>query len=72
MAYRVGADDYLQKPFPMHSLILRIDNIITNRRRLRERFESQLETFVRTPATKSESTACSSPDQVFLQKPCLW
>lgn len=67
-AYRAGADDYLQKPFPMHSLILRIDNIITNRRRLRERFESQLETFVRTPATKSESAACSSPDQVFLQK----
>ena len=33
-AYKAGADDYLTKPFRMRELQLRIDNIISNRKRI--------------------------------------
>lgn len=39
--YLAGADDYLTKPFSMHTLKLRIDNIISNRERIRRKFMQQ-------------------------------
>lgn len=36
--YRIGADDYIQKPFDVKYLKIKIDNIINNRKILRSKF----------------------------------
>ncbi len=59
--YRVGADDYLAKPFSMESLRLRIDNIIANRERIRRKF-MQEEDY--NPATEHYS----DPDKQFMER----
>ncbi len=56
-----GADDYLPKPFKLQELLLRVDNLIQQRRKLRERFSRQL-----TPNPKE--IAVTSADERFLQK----
>lgn len=58
--YRVGADDYITKPFNIADLQVRIDNIIANRKRIKERFQMQTE-------YKVEDQHYSSPDEVFLK-----
>lgn len=39
--YEAGADDYLTKPFDMETLMVRIDNFMANRERLRRKFMGQ-------------------------------
>lgn len=58
--YRVGADAYLTKPFKLDDLKLRIDSIIANRQRIRQRFQSQTD-------FKVEDQHYSSPDELFVQ-----
>lgn len=59
--YLAGADDYLTKPFSMHTLKLRIDNIISNRERIRRKFMRQE---VYNPADEHYS----NPDTQFMEK----
>lgn len=59
-AYRVGADAYITKPFNLADLQLRIDNIIANRQRIRQKFQSQTDFVV-------EEQHYSSPDKIFIQ-----
>ena len=59
--YRIGADDYICKPFNLSDLQLRIDNIIANRERIRQKFRSQTN-------FKAEDQHYSSPDEIFLQQ----
>lgn len=40
-ALTIGADDYVTKPFKLHDLELRINNIIENRKRLQTEFRQQ-------------------------------
>lgn len=58
--YRVGADDYMTKPFHLTDLQIRIDNIINNRKRIKERFQKQTDFIV-------EDQHYSNPDEVFLK-----
>ncbi len=56
-----GADDYLVKPFSTQELIVRVKNLITTRKKLRERY-SKTANF--NPSDVTES----SIDQLFLEK----
>ncbi len=56
-----GADDYLIKPFNFKELIVRVKNLIDNRRKLRERFSKQTE-------LKPAEISVNSADEVFLKK----
>lgn len=57
----IGADDYLTKPFSAPELLARIKNLIAQRRRLQELFQSQI---ILAPG----DVTVTSMDQQFLQK----
>ena len=59
-AYRVGADAYITKPFDLSVLQLRIDNIILNRERIRQKFQQQTDFEV-------EDQHYSNPDELFIK-----
>lgn len=59
-AYRVGADAYITKPFKLEDLQLRIDNIIANRQRIRQKFQTQTD-------FKVEDQHYSNPDELFIK-----
>ena len=60
-AFGIGADEYITKPFNIEDLKVRIDNIIANRQRIRDRFSRQ------TDFDVSEQHY-SNPDEVFLKR----
>lgn len=59
--YAMGADVYITKPFKMQYLLLRINNLISNRQRIRRRFENMRDFVV-------EEQHYSSPDEIFVKK----
>ncbi|MCH4181716.1 MAG: response regulator [Prevotella sp.] len=59
--YESGADEYLTKPFKMKDLQIRINAIIANRQRIRERFEAQTD-------LQPSSQHYTSPDEDFIRK----
>ena len=59
-AYRIGVDAYVTKPFKLEDLQLRIDSIIENRKRIKEKFSAQAD-------FKIANEHYSSPDSRFLQ-----
>lgn len=61
VAFEAGADEYIVKPFSINDLCLRVDNIISNRRRIRDRFSSQTEYEV-------AEQHYSNPDEVFIKR----
>ena len=61
----LGADEYLTKPFRLGDLKLRIDNIIENRKRIRQEYTQQTFEETRNNLTKSE---VPSPDDEFLSR----
>jgi YesN/AraC family two-component response regulator len=56
-----GVDDYLFKPFNTKELLVRVRNLITLRRQLRERFST-------ATVIKPSEIAATSIDQAFLQR----
>ena len=58
-----GADDFITKPFDGEELVIRVNNLITQRTRLKERFRKEFE-----QSSDMPSTARLSMDQQFLQK----
>ena len=62
-ALKVGADDYIAKPFRLSDLQLRIDNIIVNRQRIQREFKQQT-----IAETKQKVQETPSPDNEFLKR----
>lgn len=62
-----GADDYLYKPFNHHELIVRVSNLIEQRKKLREYFTRELGLQIKADA-KPEEIKVSSMDEKFLER----
>lgn len=66
-ALRIGADDYVTKPFKLGDLELRINNIIENRKRIQREFRQQTAEETRQQVTP-HANAAPTPDQEFLKR----
>ncbi len=62
-ALRVGADEFLTKPFRLGDLKLRIDNIIENRKRIQTEYGQQS-----AEETRKKISDQQSPDDLFLSR----
>lgn len=60
----IGADDHISKPFRMNDLRLRIDNIIENRRRIRQLFQERST----EENIKEIKATASTEDNEFMQR----
>jgi signal transduction histidine kinase/ligand-binding sensor domain-containing protein/DNA-binding response OmpR family regulator len=58
---KTGADDYISKPFNLNVLLARIDNIIESRKKLRDRFNTELR-------IEPRDITITTTDEKFLQK----
>jgi response regulator RpfG family c-di-GMP phosphodiesterase len=56
-----GADDYMTKPFNMQELSIRINNLIEQRKKLRERF-------IKDALLEPRDVAVTTPDEKFLNR----
>ena len=56
-----GADDYIPKPFDADELLVRVKNLIEQRRKLRERFSREV-------LFNPEKIAVTSVDEIFLKR----
>ncbi len=59
--YQMGADDYITKPFNPELLFIRIENLLNQRKQLRDKFTKE---FILTPNTET----IVSQDEILLQK----
>ena len=67
--YSIGADAYITKPFKFEELEVRIDSLITNREKIREKIiDVQRETTAREAEAKAQTRHYSDPDQAFVAK----
>jgi DNA-binding response OmpR family regulator len=63
-----GADDFLTKPFDASELLIRINNLINQRKRLREVFGQKINFAISPKQTELKDSGISSMDEQFMQK----
>jgi DNA-binding response OmpR family regulator/two-component sensor histidine kinase len=63
-----GADDFITKPFDQHELLVRIQNLITQRKKLKEHYLQEIGIADLAVKEKSGETEFISLDQKFLRK----
>jgi DNA-binding response OmpR family regulator len=63
-----GADDFLTKPFDANELLVRIHNLINQRKRLREVFGKKLSFSVSPSSDELKDSGITSMDEQFLKK----
>jgi signal transduction histidine kinase/ligand-binding sensor domain-containing protein/DNA-binding response OmpR family regulator len=63
-----GADDFITKPFEIEELLVRIKNLIEQRRKLRERFLKNADKIGLSRLIELPESGMASMDQKFLQK----
>lgn len=64
----IGADDFLTKPFDADELIIRINNLMNQRKRLREIFGKKLSFTVSPGHTELVDSGITSMDEKFMKK----
>ena len=62
-ALRIGADEFLTKPFRLGDLKLHIDNIIENRKRIQKEYSQES-----AAETRQKVAAPKTPDDIFLNR----
>ena len=62
-ALRIGADEFLTKPFRLGDLKLHIDNIIENRKRIQKEYSQES-----AAETRQKVAAPKTPDEIFLNR----
>lgn len=65
---RRGADDYLTKPFSPEELLVRMENLVAQRRKLQQIYGRQLSTVNTADAVEAPAEFLSKPDRDFLQQ----
>lgn len=65
--YATGADAYITKPFKLEELEIRINTLIANRRKIREKFAKAAKKDA-SENTVAPQSAYSNPEQAFLEK----
>jgi AraC-like DNA-binding protein len=61
----IGADDYITKPFKMGDLMVRINNIVENRKRIRREYKAQT---IEESRLRTQIDPTPSADEEFLRK----
>ncbi|WP_317168829.1 two-component regulator propeller domain-containing protein [Parapedobacter sp. SGR-10] len=59
--FEIGADDYMTKPFNMDVLEARVNNLLSSRREIMERYKTEL-------STQPQNVDITSPDDILLAK----
>ena len=66
--YESLADDYIMKPFDPELLVVRVANLLINRKKLAERYGTEMVSINREPQKAKETSVYSAMEEKFMKK----